>query len=325
MSPERGDVLAATIDRLRADYVFPATADHTASALERARDAGLLDATDDELPRLCETITGVLQEASGDLHLRLLHHPDGAPDPDDVTDYAAYWEAQASTTAGGVRSVRRLEGNVAVVELGPFLGLPVYAGTWQSAAMNLCHGAATVVLDLRECVGGAPDSTALLCSYLFDSEPRHLTTVLDRAGSHQFWTLPVVPGSRLGPEVPVAVLVSSRTFSGGEEVAFVLQELGRATVVGERTRGGAHPRIGVRVHPEVELALPVASPQSPRTGGNWEGTGVTPDVEVPASDALDEALRWCRRRFSTDVPGHHISAAGRPTLDTWHAEPTNPR
>ena len=90
--------------------------------------------------------------------------------------------------------------------------------------------------------------------------------------------------------MPLAVLVSSRTFSGGEELAFNLQELGRAIVIGQKTRGGAHPRIGVRIHPEVELALPVACPRSPRTGGNWEGTGVIPDIEVLAEAALERAL-----------------------------------
>lgn len=107
-----------------------------------------------------------------------------------------------------------------------------------------------------------PDSTALICSHFFDPEPVHLTDVVDRRGTQQFWTLSLLPGRRVGPDVPLAVLVSSRTFSGGEELAFVLQELRRATVVGERTRGGAHPRIGIRVHPQVELALPVASPRS---------------------------------------------------------------
>lgn len=290
MSETAGGILAVVIDRVRAEYVFPETAAHTASALERARDGGFLDEVGDSLPRLCEAVTEVLQEASDDLHLRLVHHPDGAPDPSDGKDYAAYWVAQASSTAGGVRSVRRVESNVAVVELGPFLGLPVYAGRWQAAAMTLCHGAAAVVLDLRECVGGTPDATALICSYFFGPEPRHLSTVVDRAGTRQYWTLTVVPGQRIGPEVPLAVLVSERTFSGGEEVAFTLQELGRATVVGERTRGGAHPRVGVRVHPKVELALPVACPRSPRSGGNWEGTGVSPDVAVSAVDALSQGL-----------------------------------
>ncbi|MGI8691709.1 MAG: S41 family peptidase [Geodermatophilaceae bacterium] len=45
------------------------------------------------------------------------------------------------------------------------------------------------------------------------------------------------------------VLTSGATFSGGEALAYDLQQLGRATVVGERTRGGAHPRRGFRVQP----------------------------------------------------------------------------
>jgi len=35
----------------------------------------------------------------------------------------------------------------------------------------------------------------------------------------------------------------------------------------------------------------VARAVSPVTGGNWEGTGVTPDIDVPAGDARDRAHR----------------------------------
>jgi C-terminal processing protease CtpA/Prc len=75
------------------------------------------------------------------------------------------------------------------------------------------------------------------------------------------------------------------------QLAYDLQQLGRATLVGERTGGGAHPRIGVRVHPHLEFTVPVARPVNPVSGTNWEGTGVVPDVEVPAADALDIAHR----------------------------------
>jgi C-terminal processing protease CtpA/Prc len=88
----------------------------------------------------------------------------------------------------------------------------------------------------------------------------------------------------------VAVLVGPDTFSGGEGLAFDLQEQGRATVVGQRTKGGAHPRIGVTVHPHLELTLPIARSVSVSTGENWEGKGIRPDVEVPAEEALDAAL-----------------------------------
>ena len=77
------------------------------------------------------------------------------------------------------------------------------------------------------------------------------------------------------------MLTSATTFSGGEELSYDLQQLARATIVGERTRGGAHPREGFRVHPHLQATILVARGVSPASGTNWEGTGVTPDIEVP--------------------------------------------
>ena len=37
--------------------------------------------------------------------------------------------------------------------------------------------------------------------------------------------------------------------------------------------------------------IPVGRTFDPDTGESWEGTGVKPDVEVPADKALDEALK----------------------------------
>jgi C-terminal processing protease CtpA/Prc len=62
-------------------------------------------------------------------------------------------------------------------------------------------------------------------------------------------------------------------------------------VVGERTRGGAHAREGFRVHPHLEATISVARAVSPITGGNWEGVGVAPDIEVSAEAAFDRAFQ----------------------------------
>jgi C-terminal processing protease CtpA/Prc len=40
--------------------------------------------------------------------------------------------------------------------------------------------------------------------------------------------------------------------------------------------------------------IPSGRAINPITGTNWEGTGVTPDVAVPAGDALETALRLAR-------------------------------
>ena len=132
---------------------------------------------------------------------------------------------------------------------------------------------------------------AWLCSYLFGRDPVQLTGLRERGRLTQSWTLPHVPGARFGADKPVFVLTSTATFSGGEQLSYDLQRLGRATVVGEQTRGGAHARQGFRVHPHLEATIPVAVAVDPGSGGSWEQVGVTPDVIAPAADALDRALR----------------------------------
>jgi len=48
--------------------------------------------------------------------------------------------------------------------------------------------------------------------------------------------------------------------------------------------------VGFSVHPQLELTVPVARSVSPRTGTNWEGRGIHPDVPAPADRALEAAL-----------------------------------
>jgi C-terminal processing protease CtpA/Prc len=159
--------------------------------------------------------------------------------------------------------------------------------------MQLVAGADALLLDLRENRGGDPRTVALLCGYLMD-EPTHLVTMhqRDTGETVQSWSPAYVPGPRFGPTKPLYVLVGPTTFSGAEELAYDLQQLRPgSTVVGERTRGGAHPCEGYRLHPHLELTVPVARAIGATTGANWEGTGITPDVPVPAADALPTAYR----------------------------------
>jgi hypothetical protein len=88
----------------------------------------------------------------------------------------------------------------------------------------------------------------------------------------------------------VFVLTSGRTFSAAEEFTYNLKSMKRATIVGETTGGGAHPVDQHRVQGyPVVMFLPFGRAVNPITGTNWEGTGIEPDVEVPAAEALAEA------------------------------------
>jgi Peptidase family S41 len=83
------------------------------------------------------------------------------------------------------------------------------------------------------------------------------------------------------------------TFSGGEEFAYDLKALKRAIIVGETTGGGAHPTGPKRLDDHIGIMVPVERSIN-LTQTDWEGTGVEPDVKVPADRALERALELAR-------------------------------
>ncbi|MCB0035427.1 MAG: S41 family peptidase [Anaerolineales bacterium] len=129
-------------------------------------------------------------------------------------------------------------------------------------------------------------------SYLVDEEePVELSGIHGRSGEPlRLFTLATVSGQRR-PETPVYVLVSPTTHSAAEALAYDLQALQRATIVGEPTRGGAHPDRFFVIADQFLLTVPIAQALNPITGTNWEGTGVIPDVQTTAEEALEVAHR----------------------------------
>ena len=88
-------------------------------------------------------------------------------------------------------------------------------------------------------------------------------------------------------------------FSGAEEFSYNLKNLKRATIVGETTGGGAHPVAGHRIDEHFSITVPYARAINPISKTNWEGTGVEPDVKVPAADALATAEKLATEKLSS--------------------------
>jgi C-terminal processing protease CtpA/Prc len=110
-------------------------------------------------------------------------------------------------------------------------------------------------------------------------------------------TLATVAGPRR-TEIPLYVLVDQGSASAAEDVPFVLQNLGRATIVGEVTAGAGRNNLIVPVGSGLTASVSTTRVSDPRTGREWEAVGVKPDIEVPSADALDAALRTIRERGS---------------------------
>jgi hypothetical protein len=287
----RRTVIDGVIARLNEAYVFP----DTARAMERAI---RLRHSRREYDRItsarafAESLTAHLQAVSRDRHLRVRYSPQPLPElgpaPGPSPDQEAEAWAFGRRVNFGLERAERLAGNIGYLELRSFGFEPQWAEATVGAAMTLLANTDALIIDLRRNGGGSPFYVALVSSYLFGPDSVHLNSLYWRPEDRtdRFYTRAVLPGTRYGPERPVYVLTSRRTFSGAEEFAYNLQALKRAVIVGDTTGGGAHPGGFRRVSAHFGVWVPSGRAINPITGTNWERVGVRPDLVAPADSAL---------------------------------------
>jgi C-terminal processing protease CtpA/Prc len=188
----------------------------------------------------------------------------------------------------GFKKVARMDGNIGYIDLRGFKDSESGKET-VAAAMTLISNTDALIIDLRYNGGGEPAMVTLISSYLFGDEPVHLNDLYCRKEdkTKEFWTNPDIAGKKFKKDV--YILTSHNTFSGAEEFCYNLKHLKRATIVGQTTRGGAHPCYTCRLCEHFVASIPEKRAINPITKTNWEGTGVDPDFKVPENQALKTA------------------------------------
>lgn len=281
------------------NYVFPDVAAKVAAALrERLRTGAYEDITTAE--RLTGVLTEDLRSVSRDFHLGVVENrrlPPGAADAAGGPGSASFPAAKTIPLRNfGFQQAIRMPGNIGCLVIDEWTELESEreSAAWKTAlaALRFVSHAQALIIDLRDNFGGREEMAVGLLSYVFD-RPTHLLTKHDRGkqGEREIWTSQPAEEGNLA-RIPLFVLTSRHTVSGGEMVAYVLKNRKRATIVGEKTRGAAHY---THLFPLQDLpftvAVPVGTAIDPVTGTNWEGTGVEPDIAVEAGKALDAAYR----------------------------------
>lgn len=290
---DRREVVARVARLLEEQYVFPDRGRAMATTLRERLASGAYDIHDGET--FAQRITDDLQRVSEDGHLRVEYRAEPLPENEDEAN-AEHDAEEAERYYGahlnfGFERAERLEHNIGLLDLRVFAPVAM-GGDTAAAAMRMLARTDALIIDLRRNGGGDGDMAALLASYLFDRGTRPLSGSYSRPEDRltQSSTQPYVPGPRYGETKPVFLLTSKATFSAAESFAYDLRALGRVTVVGEPTGGGAHPFEYRKVHAHFVLWLVTGRSVNPITGTNWQTVGVQPDVAVPAEEALPRAI-----------------------------------
>ncbi|MBL9103629.1 MAG: S41 family peptidase [Myxococcales bacterium] len=284
----RDATIAALLRELPARYVYP---DRTAAVVTaiRERQARGEYAGIDRGQALARALTDHVNEVLKDAHFGVRFSAARLPERREADKPTAEEEAEYARMErmlnGGFERAERLPGNIGYIEVRSF-GFTRRGFDAAAAAMAFVADTDALIFDLRRNGGGDPNMVAALTTWLF-ADSVHLNDIYFRPddATRQFWTLPGVPGRRYLDRA-VYVLTSKSTGSGAEEFAYNLQQLKRATIVGETTWGGANPGEVVRLNDHFSAFVPNGAAINPITKTNWEGVGVKPDVASEADDAL---------------------------------------
>lgn len=295
----RDAIIKKALDLFAANYVFEDRAQRAVADVRARAARGEYD-TATNPARFAELISRHLADATGDGHVRLKLGADRVADPSDAGTETAADIAQlrrdAEAERFGIGPPRVLEGNVGYFAFTRFVRAE-FAGDALAAVLQKLATTDALIVDLRESGGGDQAMVVLAASWFFDGRPRHWNDLIRRfdGATIQFWTAAWLPGPRYTGK-PLYILTAPRTFSAPESLAYELQQSKRATIVGERTGGGAHAGAWFPLEGRFSIFIPRSRYVSAVSGGDWEGTGVTPDVPCAAADALERAHQLARRR-----------------------------
>jgi len=294
----RAQIVAGLADQLTQHYVYPDDAPDIVASVQKA----LADGDYDQLTEpndFARQLSTDLVRITQDQHFSVAY----LPETDSETLFENDDEAIARRANFGFERLEILPGNIGYIRFDYFPD-PEVAYPLLTSAMGFVENTDALIFDLRYNNGGYLETAQFLASHLFSSEKdqalfRYFYNDEGETIRRSQWVMAAIPGKRR-PDVPVYVLTSSTSFSAAEWMAFSLQELERATIVGQRTTGAAHPVDRFRIDDRFVVQLPIGKIFGPVSGEDFEGGGVAPDRLVESHAALETAYALALNAIATN-------------------------
>jgi carboxyl-terminal processing protease len=190
--------------------------------------------------------------------------------------------------------VKTVADNVGYIAVNKFLD-PAYVMKTFNDALESFMNAGGIILDLRGNSGGKDAMALGMMGWLAPSE-----WVAGRLRTRGNEIKMIVRPRARTYDGPVAVLTDGLTGSSAEFVAAALQEMGRARVIGTRTKGEALPAEYTTL-PNGDVFLYAVADFVTGAGKRLEGVGVAPDIEIALTQGsllegrdivLEAAVNW---------------------------------
>ncbi|WP_261512177.1 S41 family peptidase [Chryseobacterium paludis] len=238
---------------------------------------------------LAEELTKQLRIISQDQHFFVKYVENFNPEDRKITkEITASNNFHNSLENFGFENVKRLEGNIGYINFKGFAEPNSSAKTLASAMDFVAH-TNSLIIDLRENRGGDNGMLLLFCSYFFKEKTNlYCTYFRDKEKTVQNNTLSKVPGQKYLNK-NVYILTSKQSFSAAEGLAYFLKAYKLAQVIGENTGGAANPVDPFIIGNKYLLLIPTGKVTAAITGGNWEHTGVSPDISTTSEKAFKTA------------------------------------
>jgi hypothetical protein len=304
---EQGEGRAVALklaDDLVASFVFRDKAEDYAAMLRKNAAAGRYDkGTRGELTKL---MTDDLLAVHKDGHLHVML----APPPEPAGASGAEHRGPPPGFPPLIQSAKTIAPGIGYIRFTAFMGTDEeMAGVRKWLAEN--RDDKVLIFDLRNHHGGGLDEQDAIFSYLFDTKTPLVkmavskqvydaggsplesgpTLVFAAEGDKMVGTHSAIPGEDTAlRKAKVYLLVSNKTASAAEHFALALKSTGRATLSGDAPAGATHFGGGQPINDHFGVWMPVGRTYDIKTGKDWEGAGIAPDIAVDPKQALVFAL-----------------------------------
>ncbi|MDZ7870513.1 MAG: S41 family peptidase [Rheinheimera sp.] len=284
---ERKAAITQLATVLAEHYVLPERAAQLADELRKAEVAGTFNHLQTK-PRFVDAVGDWLRAVGKDGHLGLeLTQTYG-----EVT-YIRHETEEKRRNNFAFEKLEILPGNIGYLKLNKFVQADA-AFDVAAQALQFLSRSDALIIDLRESAGGSPELVRYLVSHFVPADT--LLWQLESRSKDQPDDVRAQVVLHKQLQMPLYVLQSANQASAAEFFSYALQQQGRATLIGETSAGLAHYTGAMAVTDWLFVRIPLARPLFPKNADNFEQRGVSPDVKVPAAEALQQALALTQQR-----------------------------